>query len=135
MKNLKIFALVMLASITFSCSSDSNSLLDDEGNPNQYFHPPVWIQGTWKIQNAPNGYFQFKQDDFILLTPYTSYKAILEQTASTGQTAKVDETINDTDYNFVITAGTSTGTYKFKKVNANTIQWSSNGMTPVYLYK
>ncbi len=100
----------------------------------QYFHVPNWIRGSYKISGTSTSYFIFKEDDFILVTPYTSYKTVLEQTKSAGQTAKVDETITDTDYNFVITVGASSGSYKFKKISDTKIQWL-NGVNNITLDK
>lgn len=118
------------------CSNSDDDTNVQQNNPvtTQYFHPVSWIQGTWRITGTTTSYFKFTNDDFILVTPYTSYKTVLEQTKLTGQTAKVDETITDTDYNFVITAGASSGQYKFKKISSTKIQWA-NGVNNITLDK
>ncbi|PJJ68145.1 hypothetical protein [Chryseobacterium geocarposphaerae] len=120
----QLFLTAAVATFVVNCSnSDDISSTSQQNNPvtTQYFHPPTWIQGSWKVGNT--SYYKFTNDDFIYVMNGTSYKAILTQTASNGQTAKVDETITDTDYNFTITAGASSGTYKFKKISTSQIQW------------
>jgi len=132
MRNL-FLAAIMAVSFT-NCSGSDDDSTSQQNNPitNQYFHPPTWIQGSWKVGNT--SYYKFTNDDFIYVMNGTSYKAILTQTASNGQTAKVDETITETDYNFTITAGASSGTYKFKKISTSQIQWL-NGVNNVILDK
>ena len=123
MKNLKLLFLLGLFITLFSCSTNNDSLLaDEEPVPSNYFNPPSWIQGTWRVNNTSTSYMKFTGDDFQLMLPPTSYKAVLTQTASNGQTAKVIETISETDYNFTIITGMSEGTYKFKKLNSTQVQ-------------
>ena len=123
MKNLKLLFLLGLFITLFSCSTNNDSLLaDEEPVPSNYFNPPSWIQGTWRVNGTTTSYMKFTSDDFILLSPYTSYKALLTQTASTGQKAKVIESVSANDYNFTIIAGMSEGTYKFKKLNSTQVQ-------------
>ena len=133
MKQLLIAALTAVSLV--SCSSNDDNTTPQQNNPvtTQYFHPPLFIQGSWKISNTSTSYFKFSNDNFILVTPYTSYKAILEQTAATGQPAKVVEQISDYYYEFTITAGASSGQYKFKKISDTRIQWV--GSTPFFLDK
>ncbi|HCN48172.1 MAG TPA: hypothetical protein DIT10_03630 [Chryseobacterium sp.] len=132
MKHLFLTALIAVSFV--NCSNDDDNSTYQQNNPitTQYFHPPTWIQGSWKVGNT--SYYKFTNDDFIYVINGTSYKAILTQTASNGQTAKVDETITDADYNFVITAGSSSGSYKFKKVSSTQIQWV-NGVNNITLDK
>ncbi|WP_291876612.1 hypothetical protein [Chryseobacterium sp.] len=132
----KILFTLLIGMPFISCSSSDDDTNVQQNNPvtTQYFHPVSWIQGTWRITGTKTSYFKFTNDDFILVTPYTSYKTVLEQTKSTGQTAKVDETITDTDYNFVITAGASSGSYKFRKISPTKIQWV-NGVNNITLDK
>ncbi|MDW9381130.1 hypothetical protein [Chryseobacterium sp. JV558] len=130
-----LFLAVIMAVSLVSCSSNDDTTTPQQNNPvtTQYFHPPAWIQGSWKITGSANPYFKFNSDDFILVTPYTSYKAVLEQTAKTGQPAKVVEQTSDYYYEFTITAGASSGQYKFKKISDTKIQWV--GSTPFFLDK
>lgn len=134
MKKTLFLPLLAFSILTLNCSGNDEDSTPQQNNPvtTQYFHPPIWIQGSWKVSNT--SYYKFTNDDFIYVINGTSYKAILIQTASNGQTAKVDETITDTDYNFVITAGTSSGSYKFKKVSSTQIQWL-NGVNNITLDK
>lgn len=132
----QLFLAVIMAVSFINCSGNDDNSTPQQNNPvtTQYFHPPAWILGNWKISGTTTTYFKFASDDFILVTPYTSYKNVLEQTKSSGQTAKVDETISDTDYNFTITAGASSGQYKFKKISSTKIQWM-NGINNITLDK
>lgn len=133
MKHLFLIALIAISFV--NCSGNDDDSTPQQNNPvtTQYFHPPAWIQGSWKISNTSTTYFKFTNDDFILVSPYTSYKAILQQTAATGQPAKVVEQTSDFYYEFTITAGASSGQYKFKKISDTRIQWV--GSTPFFLDK
>lgn len=122
MKNFKIALMLATATALMSCSPNNDSVVADEPVATQYFHPPTWIQGTWRVNNTSTSYMKFTGDDFQLMLPPTSYKAVLTQTASNGQTAKVIETISETDYNFTIITGMSEGTYKFKRLNSTQVQ-------------
>lgn len=130
----KILFTLFIGVSLISCSNSDDDNTVQQNTTVQYFHVPQDYIGTWRITGTSSSYFIFKNDDFILVTPYTSYKTVLEQTASTGQTAKVDETITNTDYNFVITAGASSGSYKFKKISSTKIQWL-NGVNNITLDK
>lgn len=132
MKHLFLTALIAVSFVSCYGSDDDSTSQQNIPTTTQYFHPPTWIQGSWKVSNT--SYYKFTNEDFIYVINGTSYKAILTQTASNGQTAKVDETITDTDYNFVITAGASSGSYKFKKINSGQIQWI-NGISNITLDK
>lgn len=137
MKKTLFLPLLALSLLTLNCSGNDDTTTSQQNNPVtvQYFHCPQWIQGSWKISGSNSAYFKFNSDDFILVTPYTSYKAVLEQTAATGQTAKVNEQISDLYYEFTIIAGASSGQYKFKKISDTRIQWVGNTIPPVYLDK
>jgi len=130
-----LLALTFTTLLFVGCSSNDDDSTPQQDNPvaTQYFHPPSWIQGNWKIANTNTSYFKFTSDDFILVSPYTSYKAVLTQTAATGQTAKVVEQISDYYYEFTMTAGASSGQYKFKKISDTRIQWV--GSSPFFLDK
>lgn len=137
MKKQLLLSLLTLSLFTISCSGNDDDSTPQQDNPvtTQYFHPPVWIQGSWKISGSNSAYFKFTSDDFILVNPYTSWKSVLEQTASTGQLAKVNENISDLYYEFTIIAGNSGGMYKFKKISSTRIQWINNTTTQVFLDK
>lgn len=123
MKHLFLTVIMTISFVSCSNNDDDSSLQKNNSVTTQYFHPPAWIQGSWKVGNT--SYYKFTNDDFIYIMNGTSYKAILTQTAASNQTAKVDEMISDTDYNFTITAGTSDGTYKFHKISSTQIQWGN----------
>lgn len=130
MKKTLFLPLLALSLLTLNCSGNDDDSTPKQNNPTitQYFHPPAWIQGFWKVGNT--SYYKFTNDDFIYVMNGTSYKAILTQTAASNQTAKVDEIISDTDYNFTITAGASSGSYKFHKISSTQIQWvNGNNIT------
>lgn len=135
MKKQLLLSLLTLSLFTINCSGNDDNTAPEQTNPvtTQYFHPPAWIQGNWKISNSSTTYFKFTNDDFILVTPYTSYKTVLEQTATTGQQAKVNEQISDLYYEFTIIAGASSGQYKFKKISDTRIQWV--GSSTIFLDK
>lgn len=104
----------------------------------QYFHPPAWIQGTWKIEGTTTPWFTFTNDDFIQDGAGSmSYKNTLQQAAASGQQAKVVETITSDIYDFDIYVGGSNGKYQFKKISATKIEWVNGNMVgmPIYLVK
>lgn len=137
MKKTLFLPLLAFSLLTLNCSGNDDESTPQQNNPVQtvYFHPPAWIQGSWKISGSNSAYFKFTSDDFILVTPYTSWKSVLQQTASTGQLAKVNEDISDLYYEFTIIAGNSGGMYKFKKISSTRIQWINNTTTQVFLDK
>ncbi|WP_434037540.1 hypothetical protein [Formosa sp. 4Alg 33] len=94
---MKHLLILLVAVICFSCSSD------DDGNGNQRFHPPTWIQGTWIQAGSQdlNG-VKFTTDDFCVLEAglESCYKSIIEQ--SELDVYVEDEEITDTDYEFEI---------------------------------
>ncbi|MCQ9635150.1 hypothetical protein MP477_09320 [Chryseobacterium sp. WG23] len=133
----KILFTLFIGMSFIGCSNSDDDSTPQQNNPvtTQYFHPPAWIQGSWKISGTQPPFFKFTNQDFILITPYTSYKTVLEQTANTGQQAKVNEQISDLYYEFTIIAGGSSAQYKFKKISDTRIQWVGNTIPPVYLDK
>lgn len=136
MKKILFTLFIGVSFIGCSNNDDDNTVQQTNPVSNSKFHCPAWIQGNWKLGNTV--FFKFKTDDF-LSGPYnfTSYKEVLQQASNTGQAAKVDETISETDYNFVITAGSSSGEYRFRKISTTRIQWVNNTTSPqpVYLDK
>lgn len=132
---LKLSMMLLTATMALSnCTSTTDNLMSDlEPIETQYFHPPTWIQGKW--QNSGTSYYKFTNDDFLIIAGNneTSFKTILNQSSTLNNVAKVDETISETVYNFVIKSGTQTHAYQFKKINATTIQWV-NSSTPSAFY-
>lgn len=137
MKKQLLLSLLALSFLTVNCSGNDDNTAPEQTIPvtTQYFHPPAWIQGSWKISGSATPYFKFTNDDFILVTPYTSWKTVLQQTATTGQLAKVNEDISDLYYEFTIIAGSSGGMYKFKRISPTRIQWINNTPIEVFLDK
>jgi hypothetical protein len=131
MKKLLLILMMTLSFIGCSTSNDEPLVQTND----QYFHPPSWIQGTWVISGTNTQYFKFTSDDFILISPYTSYTEVMQKAAATGQTAKVDEQISETNYTFSMTAGISYGTYIFTKISPTKMQRSGNGSSIVYFDK
>ena len=133
--------LLLLITITFltGCRSD-----DDNGNTSkEFFHPPSWIQGKWGVDGM--ALHRFTNDDFLLVlsNTETSFKGLLQQNANMGMVASVDETINDSNYNFIIKYGgggtpTQQTEYKFKKISSTKIEWVNSpyaGTMSYYLTK
>jgi len=86
----KILFTLFIGMTFISCSSSDDDSIVQQNITIQYFHVPQEYVGTWRITGTSTSYFSFKKDDFILVTPDASYKTVLEQAASTLQTAKVD---------------------------------------------
>lgn len=118
--------------LTTSCSSNNDDDNDtQQTNPatTQYFHPPAWIQGTWKYApfdpNQAVFTFKFTDSDFINVSSggiETSWTQKIKMSPNGGS---VDETITNTAYNFTIKYnGTGNSELvEFKKVSANEIQY------------
>lgn len=120
-KNMKKLTLiVMMAIATLSCSSNEDEIVKQE---KQFFNPPTWIQGKWYKDGT--ALYKFTKDDFYTISgsSETSYKSILEQGESNGAKSSVDESISDTNYDFVIKSGVANYEYKFKKITDTKIQW------------
>lgn len=123
-----------LSLLTVNCSSNND---DDNGTPNnqqpattQYFHPPTWIQGTWKY--APFGNpmesmltRKFTDSDIISISSggtQTSWTQSIKVAPSGGS---VEEAISTTDYNLTIKYnGTGvTDFFEFRKISDTEIQY------------
>lgn len=120
-KNMKKLTLILMMAITtLSCSSNDDEVVKQE---KQFFNPPTWIQGKWYKDGTP--LYKFTQDDFYVIagSNETSFKAILQQGESGGTKSSVDESISDTNYDFVIKSGAANYEYKFKKITDTKIQW------------
>lgn len=118
-KLLFIFTTLLL----FSCSSSS----DDNNSSNSLFHPPTWIQGTWK-EDLSLGY-KFTSDNVCLvsLTTQFCFKEQIENTIRVGASASVKELINNSqEYKFSYTIESSTIYYDFIKNSESTIELESD---------
>ncbi|PWN59590.1 hypothetical protein [Chryseobacterium oncorhynchi] len=135
---LTALLLTALSSLTVNCSNSNNDDDTPVNNPQPsnpqvtpYFHPPVWIQGTWGVTNGTitNKLYRFTADDFILLTNVSEHSMTGTIKASPNG-GSVDETVNSsTQYNFTVKYNitTTTQSFEFRKVSAAQIQWKSNG--------
>lgn len=133
-KTLLLSGILALSLLTVNCSGSNND--DDPGNQQtnpattQYFHPPAWIKGTWGVTNGTttNKLYKFTADDFIMITG-TSELSMTGTIKSTPNGGSVDETINQTQYNFTVKYNVTptTQNFEFRKVSATQIQWKSNG--------
>lgn len=137
MKRQLFLALSLtLSLLTVNCSSSNN---DDDNTPTSpqtsnpqvtpYFHPPVWIQGTWGVSNSTTAQkiYKFTTEDFVMLVTGAeqSMTGIIN---STPKGASTSELINENEYKFSINYK-ATGTvqsFEFKKVSTTQIQWKDN---------
>lgn len=116
MKNLLI---VFTALLLFSCSSSS----DDNNSSNSNFHPPAWIQGTWK-DDMSFGY-KFSTNDFCTIVSLSEIclRETLEQAKKSGANVKVNEEISENTYKFSYTVQGLTSTYHFIKISNTKIEF------------
>ncbi|AKK72090.1 hypothetical protein OK18_05090 [Chryseobacterium gallinarum] len=127
-------SLTVLSLVTINCSnsSDDDTTTNQPTNPpatTQYFHPPAWIQGIWGGTNGTttSKLFRFTAGDFIMITG-TSELSMTGTIKATPNGGSVDETINQTQYNFTVKYNITptTQSFEFKKVSATQIQWKDN---------
>lgn len=129
---LMLTATLSLLTVNCSSNNDDDNSTQQTNNPvtTQYFHPPAWIQGTWGVTNGTttNKLYKFTADDFIMITG-TSELSMTGTIKSTPNGGSVDETINQTQYNFTVKYNVTptTQSFEFRKVSATQIQWKSNG--------
>ncbi|WP_326984283.1 hypothetical protein VUJ46_07055 [Chryseobacterium sp. MYb264] len=137
MKKLSFRAITIALSLTLTTINCSNSNDEDNTTPTnqqtpittQYFHPPTWIQGIWGVTNGTTTIklFRFTVDDFIMITG-TSEVSMTGTIKATPNGGSVDETINQTQYNFTVKYNITPTTqgFEFRKVSATQIQWKDN---------
>lgn len=109
-----------------SCSGDDNN--SGPSDSDSFFNPPEWIQGKWLV-NDPNVIFgyEFTNNNFIIVQTGTeiNYGEILQMQEEMGVNVSTQEDISDSEYEVkIFIQGTST-TYRFKKINANTIEFQN----------
>lgn len=116
---MKKLLFVFTALLLFSCSSSS----DDNNSSNSLFHPPTWIQGTWKDIDGITG-FTFKKNDFCSLAVNfeTCLNENLVAAKKAGASVNVDETISESEYKFSYTIQGSTTYFHFKKITNTKIE-------------
>jgi hypothetical protein len=127
-------SLVALSLTTVSCSNSS----DEDNTPTnnqppvttQYFHPPTWIQGTWKY--APFGTpmdspltLKFTDSDIISISSGGTQTSWTEKIKVSPNGGSVNETTSNTEYNVNIKYNGSgtTDFYEFRKISGTEIQY------------
>lgn len=132
---MKKTVLIILAILTFSCSSSD----DSSSNSKSSLNPPSWIQGKWigysgsgSDQTSTGVGFKFTSDDWCTIAGSlsTCWKYALD--SSSGQ-ATAEEEISNTDYIVSIKVGNITNTYHFRKKSNTEIEVVTGyGLNPVY---
>ncbi|MDR6158624.1 hypothetical protein QF023_002140 [Chryseobacterium sp. SLBN-27] len=77
-KQLFLALLLTPTLLTVNCCSSNNDDDNTPANPQPsnsqvtpYFHPPVWIQGTWGVSNSTQKIYKFTTKDFVMLVTGT----------------------------------------------------------------
>lgn len=119
---MKKLLFVFTALLLFSCSSSSD---DNNNSSNSDFHPPAWIQGTWK-DDTSFGY-KFTSDNVCLLVSINQncFKEMINNyNASIPNSSSVNESIkSDTEYKFSYTVQGTTQYFHFKKITNTKIEF------------
>lgn len=121
-----------LSLLTVNCSSNNDDDTPNNQQPvtTQYFHPPVWIQGTWKY--APFGTpmdspltLKFTDSDIISISSGGTETSWTEKIKVSPNGGSVDETTTNTEYNVTIKYNGSgtTDFYEFRKISDTEIQY------------
>lgn len=137
MKKLSFKATMVALLLALTIISCSNSSDEDNTTPNnqqpvttQYFHPPTWIQGTWKY--APFGTpmdspltLKFTDSDIISISSGGTQTSWTEKIKVSPNGGSVDETTINNEYNVTIKYNGSGTTvlYEFKKISNTEIQY------------
>lgn len=117
--------LILLFSINFliSCNSDDDNTNTQQSN--NFFNPPSWIHGKWLVDDSNMIFgFEFTDDNFIILQSGANinYGEILEMQEGMGVNVNTIENISNTKYKVeIVIQGTST-TYNFEKVTPTIIE-------------
>ncbi|WES99328.1 hypothetical protein P2W68_06850 [Chryseobacterium arthrosphaerae] len=136
MKKLSFKAITIALSLTLTtvnCSSsndDDNTSTNQQPTTTQYFHPPVWIQGTWKY--APFGVpmdsqltLKFTDSDIISISSGGTQTSWTEKIKVSPNGGNVDEATTNTEYNVTIKYNSTgvTDFFEFKKISDTEIQY------------
>lgn len=124
---LTLTATLSLFNVNCSGNNDDDITVNNQQNTpetTQYFHPPIWIQGSWGMSNSitTSKFYKFSDSDFFSLIT-----GLIKAHTYGGS---VDETTNtSTSYIFDMKFNNSgvVQHYEFKKVSATQIQWNSSG--------
>lgn len=136
MKKLSFKAITIALSLTLTTANCSNSNDDDNTPTNQqptttqYFHPPAWIQGTWKY--APFGVpmdsqltLKFTDSDIISISSGGTQTSWTEKIKVSPNGGNVDEATTNTEYNVTIKYNSTgvTDFFEFRKISNTEIQY------------
>lgn len=126
-------SLSVLSLVTVNCSSsndDDNTPANQQPTTTQYFHPPAWIQGTWKY--APFGVpmdsqltLKFTDSDIISISSGGTQTSWTEKIKVSPNGGNVDEATTNTEYNVTIKYNSTgvTDFFEFKKISDTEIQY------------
>jgi hypothetical protein len=115
-KAIYLFLTVLIV----ACSGDGGNSNSNVTN----FNPPVWIQGIWLNINNNSAGFEFRQNEFCIITSPASVLCY-EQTYSAFNDFNVYEEISNTRYFTTITIGGSEFNFEFEKISDNSITWTA----------
>jgi hypothetical protein len=135
-KQLFLALSLTMTLLTINCSGSNN---DDDNKPTNpqpsnpqvtpYFHPPLWIQGTWGVSNSTTAQkiYKFTTEDFVMLVTGAeqSMTGIINATPKGASTSELS---TENEYKFSINYK-ATGTvqsFEFKKISPTQIQWKDN---------
>ena len=123
---MKTFVMALAGILLFSLGACTKKDAPDDTPGASPFHPPQWIQGSWKYQDAYvniSNTYTFTEDDIVLKSNANGHitEYSFKEYADTYE--KVDENITDTEYEFTIhyIGSHSTDTYRFVLLNPQTI--------------
>lgn len=126
-------SLSILSLVTINCSSsndDDNTPTNQQPATTQYFHPPAWIQGTWKY--APFGVpmdsqltLKFTDSDIISISSGGTQTSWNEKIKVSPNGGTVDEATTNTEYNVTIKYNSTGATdfFEFRKISNTEIQY------------
>lgn len=124
MKNI-LYALAVFLAVSCSSPDDSHSTLVSD------FHPPQWIQGTWKEElfgiDSRTG-FKFSANDLCTLMGAAEHcqQEIIDSQRKSGINTTVEETITNTSYSVKISSSVRQKTFSFQKISDTKIEWASD---------
>lgn len=125
-------SITVLSLVTVNCSSnnDDNTPTNQQPTTTQYFHPPAWIQGTWKY--APFGTpmdsqltLKFTDSDIISISSGGTQTSWTEKIKVSPNGGTVDETNTNNEYNVTIKYNSTgvTDFFEFRKISDTEIQY------------
>lgn len=127
---LSLSALSLVAVNCSSSNDDDNTPTNQQPTTTQYFHPPAWIQGTWKY--APFGVpmdsqltLKFTDSDIISISSGGTQTSWTEKIKVSPNGGNVDEATTNTEYNVTIKYNSTgvTDFFEFRKISNTEIQY------------